>query len=142
MRALVLLPLALVPSMAMTMGGGFKFKTFIRRTIRRGPGPLGFGVQNGGARPAGGAGGSFWKKLEMSFSRTQDFDLMPGTFNPRIAKHMAMRWSYRSRFPRRGAGRDKRQRVALLDDLRAHLVNSVSQATTRSVSWTRRRPDR
>src|SRR5262245_20728091 len=43
-------------------------------------------------RPCGGAEASFWKKFGNVFFTHEGFlILMPGTFNPRIEKHIAMR---------------------------------------------------
>src|SRR5208283_4552932 len=45
-------------------------------------------------RPFGGGAASFWKKFgNVFFTQAGFLILMPGTFNPRIAKHIAMRWS-------------------------------------------------
>src|ERR1035437_4070406 len=43
-------------------------------------------------KPCGGGAASFWKKFGNVFFTQAGFVIfMPGTFNPRIAKHIAMR---------------------------------------------------
>ena len=45
-------------------------------------------------KPFGGGAASFWKKFgNVFFTQAGFLILMPGTFNPRTAKHIAMRWS-------------------------------------------------
>ena len=58
------------------------------------PGPARYATLVAGAWPWGGAAASFWKKFgNVFFTHAGFLSFMPGTFNPRIAKHIAMRWS-------------------------------------------------
>jgi len=51
-------------------------------------------VEDGGAEAVRGRGGEFLEKVrERLFDARGFLILMPGTFNPRMAKHIAMRWS-------------------------------------------------
>ena len=51
-------------------------------------------VPNLAPSPFGGGAASFWKKFgNVFFTHAGFLIFIPGTFNPRIAKHIAMRWS-------------------------------------------------